>query len=298
MKNYNSDQYLDCSALLLLSINITFELHKGILIVKINISFYQNKEKAHNTLIRMKRNYIILFLIVITIIICGGIGVRYAYNQGYIRVNYPSFDEYPVQGIDISHHQQKIEWNKLDKNAVQFIFIKATEGGNHKDSLFQTNWREARHHKIPAGAYHFFTFCKDGDEQARNYIHYVPKDSIDLPPIIDLEYGGNCQQANRKEDLLAEITKYLGIIENHYQRKVIIYTTNEFYRNYLKNQFLDNPIWIRNILTEPQLPDGRKWTFWQFTNQGRIDGINTFVDLNVFAGHHEDFQKLLPDTIR
>ncbi len=221
------------------------------------------------------------------------VGIRYAYYQGYIRMNYPSVEQYPVQGIDVSHHQQKIEWNKLDKQIIQFAFIKATEGGNHKDSLFQENWREARRNNILSGAYHFFTFCKDGDEQARNYIHYVPRDSIDLPPIIDLEYGGNCLKDNWKEDLITEISKYFDIIENHYGQKVIIYTTNEFYKNYLQDKFPDNPIWIRDILSKPTLPDGRKWLFWQYTNRGKVEGINTPVDLNAFAGNRKEFENLL-----
>lgn len=241
----------------------------------------------------MNVKYLIYSIVVICSLIAIVVGMRYAYYQGYIRMNYPSFDEYPVQGIDVSHHQQKIDWEKLDKRVVQFAFIKATEGGDHKDSLFQENWREARRNHILSGAYHFFTFCKDGDEQARNYIHYVPKDSIDLPPIIDLEYGGNCLKENWKEDLIAEVTKYLYIIENHYGQKAIIYTTNEFYKNFLQNKFPDNPIWIRDILSEPNLSDGRKWMFWQYTNRGKIEGINTHVDLNAFWGSHEEFENLL-----
>ena len=98
---------------------------------------------------------------------------------------------------------------------------------------------------------------------------------------------------NWKEDLIVEIAKYFEIIEDHYQRKVIIYTTNEFYKNYLMNRFPDNPIWIRDILSEPNLPDGRGWLFWQYTNRGRLEGINTPVDLNAFVGSEEEFAKLL-----
>ncbi|MDR2001767.1 MAG: GH25 family lysozyme [Dysgonomonas sp.] len=241
----------------------------------------------------MKVKVTLYSLIVLAMIVFICAGVYVAFMNGYIRLNYPSFKDYPVQGIDVSHHQQEIEWDKLDKKKVQFAFIKATEGGNHKDSMFQLNWREARQNKILSGAYHFFTFCKDGEEQARNYIHYVPRDSIDLPPIVDLEYGGNCSPANRKEDLIAEIANYFEIIEDHYQRKVIIYTTNEFYKNYLQHQFPDNPIWIRDIIAKPNLPDGRDWLFWQFSNRGRIDGIDTPVDLNAFNGSREEFEKLL-----
>ena len=67
-------------------------------------------------------------ILIIALVITG---LYFAYTKGYIRMNYPSFEEYPVQGIDVSHHQQTIDWGKLDKQSVQFAFIKATEGGNH-----------------------------------------------------------------------------------------------------------------------------------------------------------------------
>ena len=198
-----------------------------------------------------------------------------------------------VLGVDVSRYQGDIDFESLYSQGVRFVFIKATEGGNHKDSLFQENWRQARDNDIPAGAYHFFSFCKAGEEQARNYIHYVPRDSIDLPPIVDLEYAGNCQMANRKDDLIREISAYLDIIEDHYKKKAIIYTTNEFYKNHMVNQFRDNPIWIRDILSKPDLPDGRSWLFWQYTNRGRLEGINTVVDLNAFVGTRAEFDKLM-----
>lgn len=108
----------------------------------------------------MKKKYILSFLMVAALLIVAGVGLRYAFYQGYIRMNYPSLDEYPVQGIDISHHQGMIDWKTVDKNMVQFAFIKATEGENHKDSLFLENQTQARQNGIIAGAYHYFTFCR------------------------------------------------------------------------------------------------------------------------------------------
>lgn len=62
--------------------------------------------------------------------------LRYRLHNGYIRLNYPSIYKYPVQGIDVSHHQNEIEWNKIDKSKIRFVFIKATEGGDFKEKLF------------------------------------------------------------------------------------------------------------------------------------------------------------------
>lgn len=238
----------------------------------------------------MNKKLIILILsviVIIAVIITG----RYVFYQGYLRMNYPSFEEYPIHGIDISHHQIHIDWDNLDKEAVQFVFIKATEGGTHKDSLFSCNREQAKRHNIPVSAYHFFTFCKSGKEQALNFIESVPNDSTDLPPSIDLEFGGNCKKENQVDNIIQEITEYINITERHYNKRVILYSTNEFYEKYLIGQFPDNPIWIRDILAKPHLPNNREWTFWQFANRGILKGIKTYVDLNVFNGSRSDFEK-------
>lgn len=218
--------------------------------------------------------------------------------SGYIRLNYPSFEKYPVHGIDVSHHQGTINWEEIEQEYVQFAFIKATEGATHQDSTFAINWQEAKKLDIPVSAYHFFTFCTKGAEQAENYINTVPYEESSLPPTIDLEYGGNCKQENRLPDLNREIADFIEIIENHYNRKVIIYTTREFYHNHVANNFPNNPIWIRNILSEPKLEDNRKWTFWQYTNRGRLNGISTPIDINLFVGGKEDFERLRTTRIQ
>lgn len=235
----------------------------------------------------------VFFLLTSLLIISLIIGCRYAFYQGYIRLNYPSLEKYPIQGIDVSHHQKQINWEKLDKERVRFAFIKATEGANHKDSLFASNWQQAKLCNIIVGGYHFFSFCKTGEEQAHNFIESVPNDSMSLPPAIDLEFGGNCKEENRKENLLNEVFEYIQIVEEHYQKKVIIYSTNEFYKQYLTEQFPNNPIWIRDIISKPELPDNREWVFWQFANRGRLNGIDTEVDLNVFCGDYDTFLQLI-----
>lgn len=242
----------------------------------------------------MKSKKVRIYLsIAFSIILISFVGVRYAYNYGYIRLNYPSPELYPVHGIDVSHHQHKIDWDKLDKQKVQFAFIKATEGGDFKDTRFEENWVQAKQLNIPRGAYHFFTFCKDGREQAYNFIESVPKDSTNLLPIIDLEFAGNCSPKNYRENIINEIALYIQTIEDYYEKKVLIYTTEEFYQKYLIKHFENNPIWIRDIQTTPRLDDNRKWLFWQYADKGRIDGIETLVDLNVFYGTKEEFNKLL-----
>ncbi len=81
---------------------------------------------------------------------------------------------YPVQGFDVSHHQGDINWKMISPKKYQFVYLKATEGGDYKDDKFQDYWLEAREQGLHVGAYHFYRLCKDGASQAQNFIETVP----------------------------------------------------------------------------------------------------------------------------
>jgi hypothetical protein len=66
-------------------------------------------------------------------------------------------------------------------------------------------------------------------------------------------------------------------------RRPVIYVTAETYGAYLRSN-LRYPVWIRDVVSEPDLGEGAPWTFWQFHNRGRVAGIERDVDLNVFRG--------------
>lgn len=224
-------------------------------------------------------------------IACGWL-IKTAFYQGWLRFNYPSRQQWPVQGIDVSHHQNLIDWAQINPREIQFVFIKATEGSSFRDPAFQQNWQNARASGLVTGAYHFFSLCTSGEQQAQNFIATVPVVKNALPPVIDLEYGANCIPQNH-EQVTAALRVMTAKLEQVYQQKAILYATREFYDDYLQQDFLAHPLWIRDIWRQPSLPYDRQWTFWQYANRGHVQGINTFVDLNVFQGSEAQFDALL-----
>ena len=65
-------------------------------------------------------------------------------------------DSESTWGIDISHHQKKINWDELVKhNKPDFIFLKCTEGASHQDTKYNTYKNKAEQYNIVIGAYHF-----------------------------------------------------------------------------------------------------------------------------------------------
>lgn len=75
---------------------------------------------------------------------------------GLTRIAGERPDHYPVHGIDISKYQGDVDWRAARADGVEFVYIKATEGGDRLDERFHENWRGARDAGIPHGAYHFF----------------------------------------------------------------------------------------------------------------------------------------------
>ncbi|MGM5631084.1 GH25 family lysozyme [Apibacter raozihei] len=222
-----------------------------------------------------------------------GLLLTAGFYSGYIRCNYPSKKQYPIRGIDLSAHQGTIDWSKQHNKEINFVYIKATEGGDFIDKKFQENWKEAKNRNINRGAYHFFTFCNSGEVQAENFIKVVPYDSNALPPVIDLEYGGNCKLRISRSQLRKELRIFEKKLEERYHKKPIWYVTQEFYEDYIMGDSQSYRLWFRDIYSEPKIKDSRNWIFWQYANRGHQKGISTYVDLNVFNGNENEFKNLM-----
>jgi lysozyme len=201
---------------------------------------------------------------------------------------------YKIHGIDVSHHQDDIEWKEVKKmrsegTQVGFAFIKATEGMTRVDDHFRSNWRHANDAHIHRGAYHFFLADRSASKQAAHFISTVTLKSGDLPPVLDVE--GNMGAGT--ETIRNGVKEWLSLIEQHFGIKPIIYTNIDFYEKYLAGQFDDYPLWVAHYIKQRKPRISRNWLFWQHSEKGRVNGIDYPVDFNVFNGDSSDFQNLL-----
>jgi len=212
---------------------------------------------------------------------------------------YPDFDieiplGYKIHGIDVSSYQGNIYWPAVagmkDQDVqIRFAFIKATEGLITVDKQFKRNWQKAKEANITRGAYHFFLATKSGKMQAQNFIHTVKLKPGDLPPVLDVEelYGVPVDSMRNR------VRVWLQTVEKAYGVKPIIYTNVSFYQNFLGGSFDDYPLWVAHyfVKKQPGINDG--WFFWQHNAAGKVNGIRTRVDFNVFSGDTTSFQNLL-----
>lgn len=87
----------------------------------------------------------------------------------------------------------------------------------------------------------------------------------------------------------------LYALEKEYGVKPIVYTTYTVYNKYIRGEFEDYPLWIRNVYYPPA-DIGRQWSFWQYSDTGTLSGTfgeEKYVDLNIFREDWEELEKLL-----
>ena len=201
-------------------------------------------------------------------------------------------------GIDISHYQRKqdIQWDSLSVGnrtlPIEFVVMRSTMGNRSKDKHFQEFWSKAKEHNILRGAYHFYRADEDPVFQANNFLAQVKLESGDLPPILDIE---KIPRRKSKENLIADLKIWCKIVEEAYGKKPIIYTYYYYYKDFIKGEFEDYPIWIANYNDVPAPSPNEDWDFWQFTENGIVYGINTKVDVDIYNGNLWSLKRLTID---
>lgn len=217
------------------------------------------------------------------------LAIFYVWHQYDIRVN-NGFQQAIIQtkpvdfqkfGIDISHHQESIDWeellvkNEMD-SLLSFVYFKVSEGINHSDSHWKVHRDNLIKHNKQFGAYHFFLPDRDAKLQAENFLKHYTFSKCDLPPVLDAEINDGTT-----EEFIKNITIWLDEVEKKTAKKPLIYTSLHLYETIFKNHFLKYKFWIASYSRIPNLEEDKRIICWQYSEKGRLPGIKGFVDLNV-----------------
>lgn len=193
------------------------------------------------------------------------------------------------KGIDVSRYQDKIDWEKVASDEVEYAFIRLgirgyTEGEIMEDETFQDNIRGALGNDIDVGVY-FFTQAmsvEEAEEEAEFVIESIAPYKVTYPVVLDVE-AVTSTRARGNDLTAAERTKYCAAFCEKIREAGY---TPMIYGN-LKTFML--------LLNMEELEAYEKWfayydesyyfpydfKIWQYTNKGRVDGIKGDVDLNI-----------------
>ena len=216
-----------------------------------------------------------------------------------------------VFGIDVSNHQNHIDWESLALYAdstgnvtgdlkeskylqpVLFAVVKSTEGADWVAHSFQRNFEEAKRCGIVRGAYHFLRLS-DIDGQIRNFIDHTVLEPGDLPPVLDMELDN--REMRKYADKACEYAhKWLDAVEKHYGVKPILYTYDSYYNKYLKGKGFDGYDFFIARYNPDVMPRVPHLEIWQFSEKGNAGGIEKNVDLDIFMGDYASFEKYVEE---
>lgn len=203
------------------------------------------------------------------------------------------YPEFTVRGIDVSHHNGHIDWQKvahtdLGGEPPVFAFIKATEGLSLLDKNFNENFYQARNSGLICGAYHYFKPRKNALSQAEYFLHWVHLEDGDLPPVLDVEEEGGLSS----EMLQKAVLTWLNEVERRMGVTPIIYASHAFRKKHFSGtKFNRYPFWLAHYYVR-QPHNTEKWLFWQHTDNGKVKGIRGDVDLNVYSGSMYELRRL------
>ena len=189
-----------------------------------------------------------------------------------------------IHGIDMSHYQGEVFWEAVGENTkMAYVYLKATEGGDRIDHMYEQNIELAHRHGLKVGSYHFFRPKTELAKQLKNFMTQCRPGQQDLIPMIDIETKGGLST----EAFCDSLFKFLDMVEDAYKQKPLLYTGTNFYNRYLCGKLGDYKLMIAQYTTqEPILNDGKDFIIWQYTGKGHINGVNGYVDKSRFMGNH------------
>ncbi len=209
-------------------------------------------------------------------------------NAQSSNINTNTNNEY--SGIDVSKHQGNIDWKKVKNAGINFAMIRGgyrgyTEGYINEDIKFKDNVKNAYENGIKVGIYFYSSAVNEIEarEEAEfilNLINkYNIKSYITYPIAIDIEdfedtrnYSLSIQQRTNIVKTFCEVIKNNGL-------KPMVYSYTYFLETKLDMDKLTNyDTWIADYYGNTWYK--RKYTIWQYSDKGNIDGIEGDVDLN------------------
>lgn len=203
------------------------------------------------------------------------------------------------RGIDVSNWSGYINWREVRDAGIEVAIIQASEGTFYRDPYLHEFYNGAKENGIKVGFYHFFNpgSSPTPSEQARYFVDTIRGLDSDLKLVLDLEQTGgldNYEVTRQAIEFLEEVRNYSGL-------DVAVYTYTNFaqYNLYEGLGLSEYPLWIAQLSEGGPSPNpiwGNKYVAWQYSDTGRVRGINASTDLDLiydgmFLDDREDIPK-------
>ncbi len=187
-----------------------------------------------------------------------------------------------LKGIDVSAWQGRIDFSSLRQANVRIMYIKATQGTDYIDPYLRENYDGARTNGYAVGFYHYLTARDEAEchAEARYFLDALGGMQSDCRVAVDL---GNKDRLD--VETFSQLCRvFLEDVEQRSGLRGMIYASASTARHDLQN-LSAYPLWVAEYgVTQPESnASWPMWTGFQYSNTGRLPGIDGYVDLDVFT---------------
>jgi GH25 family lysozyme M1 (1,4-beta-N-acetylmuramidase) len=192
-------------------------------------------------------------------------------------------------GVDVSHHQKKIDWARVAADGIDFAMIRvgyrgAEQGTLKEDTFFRDNITGAAVAGVSVGAYFFSQATSEAEavQEADYVIDALSGAAVTMPVVFDMEEVAGAE--SRVEGLSPErVTScaraFCDRVSEAGYMPAIYANTRWFVARMNLADLSDYGKWLAQYFESPAYP--YEFAIWQYTNTGRVDGIEGDVDMNL-----------------
>ena len=195
-----------------------------------------------------------------------------------------------VDGIDASYYQQDVDWDKVKRHGIDYVFIRIGTTATDqfkivKDSYFETHYADAKAAGLMVGVYYFSSAktLSEAETEAENVLTWLNDRKLDLPVVLD--YEASDRVVPNKIDMTSNALAFLNYIQGNSDYQPMFYS----YRNLMDSTWAGSaftmslidkkyPVWIAQYSTD--ISYSRPFEFWQYADDGTVSGISGYVDCN------------------
>lgn len=184
-----------------------------------------------------------------------------------------------AKGIDISMHNGTVNFSAVKSSGCNIVIIKATEGVDYVDPCLNQHYNGAKAQGLNIGFYHFMSEKTSPTQQAIDFWNAIKGKQFNVIPTLDIETNNMGRSSKTISDRCIEFLQKFKSLSGY---NCLIYTGAYFGRNNLDSRVKKYPGWIAHYGINTPMQTGFAVVGHQYTETGRVNGVNGNVDMNNF----------------
>lgn len=194
-----------------------------------------------------------------------------------------------VLGIDVSSHQQKIDFQAVADAGIRFVMIRVGYRGYETgdlvaDKFAQENYRNAKAAGLQVGAYFFSqaTSVEEASEEALFFLAAIKDWQLDMPVVYDWEYiSTEARTGNMTSRQVTDCTlTFCDAVAKKGYQPMVYFNPHQAREFLFLEELTQYPFWL--AMYTDRMEYAYKVDMWQYTDSGQVPGISGNVDINLY----------------